>query len=427
MPLPGADPHKPDVYLHYDYFYTSDHSHNPPPEAIQWMVDAFAAHGVNLHVDPQHNAIDESAAKVVTLLASGPDFVPDPACAGSSAASMHQLRQQYFTSPNNLAYHYVVFSHWSSCDSVADCLRCAPDPECGGGQPPQFGALGSAEIGGDDAIISLGAVVDAGVPIPPSAVSGVTMHEFGHNFGLFHGGPVCDNYKPNYLSVMNYAFNTTGIPVGTTPGDSTPKSCASDADCTAPAHCSGPDGFVPNTCFRIDYSGVKLADLNELSQHPGVGGLDETKGLSGTPTSTDISYFSLDGFTPIYVPTNGTPIDWNQDGIIETHVTQDINGDGSTTLLIGSNDWATNNGLFTNLNFNYQCTSNFTNDSSNATNSPRFEQMLQRYWLAAARAQPAAPWASNTIVQIEGANGQRPARSKTAVDWFNERVLRLDP
>src|SRR5713101_6535608 len=37
VPLPGADPHKPDVYLHYDYFYTSDH--DPPPEAIQWMVD----------------------------------------------------------------------------------------------------------------------------------------------------------------------------------------------------------------------------------------------------------------------------------------------------------------------------------------------------------------------------------------------------
>ena len=240
------------------------------------------------------------------------------------------------------------------------------------------------------------------------------MHELGHNFELLHGGSTCDNYKPNYLSVMNYNFYTTGIPVGAAPGDTVPKSCVTDADCTAPAHCSGPNSNLPGTCFRIDYSGVKLADLNECGTasgvvgcvaNPVIGGLDETKGLNVSPTSTDISTFTTDGITPIYVPTNGTPIDWNQDGTIEAHVTQDINGDGATTLLTGHNDWAA-------LNFNYQCNANFANDTPlQAANRLRFQQLLQDYWRMAARTQPTRSSPSSTAVQVVGASGRTPARS----------------
>jgi hypothetical protein len=41
--------------------------------------------------------------------------------------------------------------------------------------------------------------------------SGTFMHELGHSLGLGHGGGDEDNDKPNYLSVMNYAFQTVGI------------------------------------------------------------------------------------------------------------------------------------------------------------------------------------------------------------------------
>jgi len=34
------------------------------------------------------------------------------------------------------------------------------------------------------------------------------MHELGHNLGLRHGGFEDDNYKPNYLSIMNYRYDT---------------------------------------------------------------------------------------------------------------------------------------------------------------------------------------------------------------------------
>jgi len=267
---------------------------------------------------------------------------------------------------------------------------------------------GIGEINGDDAIVSFGTFVDAGVQIPANALSGVTMHELGHNFGLFHGGPASDNFKPNYLSVMNYNFYTTGIPVGAAPGDIVAKSCGTDADCTAPAHCSGPNGSTPNTCFRIDYSSAQLLDLNEAA-------LDETKGLNGPSTSTDISVFTIDGINPIYVPTNGTPIDWNQDQTVETNTVQDINGDGATTLLTGSNDWA-------HLNFDYQCSANFGNDGPKAANRAGFERLFQRYW-PAARTQLAWAGLSNTIVQVVGVSGQAPSRNKPAFDWLKERLL----
>ena len=36
------------------------------------------------------------------------------------------------------------------------------------------------------------------------------MHELGHNLGLHHGGDDGVNFKPNYLSIMNYSFEILG-------------------------------------------------------------------------------------------------------------------------------------------------------------------------------------------------------------------------
>ena len=42
--------------------------------------------------------------------------------------------------------------------------------------------------------------------------SGTFVHELGHNINLGHGGGDGVNFKPNYLSVMNYRYQVTGIP-----------------------------------------------------------------------------------------------------------------------------------------------------------------------------------------------------------------------
>ncbi|MCP3905783.1 MAG: hypothetical protein GY715_19320 [Planctomycetes bacterium] len=91
-----------------------------------------------------------------------------------------------------LAYRYVVFADKLGTTTVS----------------------GVSEMPGNDMIVALGSW-----GFPPNDLqwkqdvyAGVFMHEFGHNLGLGHGGPVTgpnaglNNFKPNYFSVMNYSW-----------------------------------------------------------------------------------------------------------------------------------------------------------------------------------------------------------------------------
>ncbi|MEK7424226.1 MAG: hypothetical protein AAB131_10340, partial [Actinomycetota bacterium] len=120
---------------------------------------------------------------------------------------------------------------------------------------------GNAELIGNDLIVTLSADcnpanADPAVLMPKQL--GSIMHETGHNLGLGHGGTILqpdgtfliDNtgYKPNHLSVMNYAFQFPGV--GTT------------VDATG--------RYVGGA---YDFCRAQLVDLNEN------GGLDEPTGI----------------------------------------------------------------------------------------------------------------------------------------------------
>ena len=147
------------------------------------------------------------------------------------------------------------------------------------------------------------------------------MHELGHNLSLNHGGDNPDNYKPNYLSVMNYLFQRTGIPYGDAPDDSEPEH------------------------YRLDYSDRVYPPLDEfhLDERVGIGGPDDSLDFTLHP----VSRAEPDGsFTFAYLPAlvHG-PVDWNFNGAIEPEVQFDANFsrtdfDFHYSVLTGFDDWA---------------------------------------------------------------------------------------
>lgn len=118
----------------------------------------------------------------------------------------------------------------------------------------------------------------------------VFVHELGHNLALSHGGWDEINYKPNYLSVMNYQYTLTGVPMA--------------------------DGSR-----YFGYSTAEYRMLNEAK-------LYEARGFGSRAA----------GFLYKDKPADG-PIDFNGNGKIDDEpVSVDLNGDGMISNLGAAND-----------------------------------------------------------------------------------------
>jgi hypothetical protein len=150
-------------------------------------------------------------------------------------------------------------------------------------------------IRGSDFIVSL-----AKIGIPPTVFqeAGTFMHELGHTLGLDHGGGDPVNNKPNYISVMNYLFQFSGLT----------------------------RGGVANI---FDYSNAALRILDETS-------LDEPFGVGAAASGVATAHWvSASGPNPagfISVADGSKPIDWDGDGLTTNRSAKfDVNGDSATT------------------------------------------------------------------------------------------------
>jgi Domain of unknown function DUF11/Cep192 domain 4/HYDIN/CFA65/VesB-like, Ig-like domain len=323
------------VYVHYDYmvlpdqgtactprnefpgdFFSSDcaqsqscidnvcrgHSHAPDKRAIDAIIEAFRLHGSELHIDPHHTAIPEQI---------------DP-------VNFYDLRDQYYQ-PSHKFEHYTIFGHFAQDTEEFVCSSFT-----GVAELPPFET-------GQNFVVALGSLTDltfvSDTVLPWQA--GTFMHELGHNLGLNHGGGLFDqgdftNYKPNFISVMNY-YDQPGILQADAVGSEQFKSCSRDKDCGPAGLCTGMDHKF---CTRYDYSDQLLPAGGPT---PGVldenGQLSEPAGLgSGRP---DLFFYSDANCLQRTGPSDG-PVDWDGDG--------DATGTGLTVDLLFL--WWSNGGFF---------------------------------------------------------------------------------
>jgi len=136
-------------------------------------------------------------------------------------------------------------------------------------------------------MVALGVTGNSNIPL-----AGTFMHEFGHTLGLTHGGPAkagstlaSEEYKPTYLSVMNYSYQFSGLIR------------------------DGRGGF-------LDFSRFDETEITELDE----GRLNESLGLNGQTTDArryGVTYFCPDRQKATIVQATA-PINWNcnsnQDG-----------------------------------------------------------------------------------------------------------------
>jgi hypothetical protein len=269
------------VYLHYDYMIASDHTDAPDPKQIQKVVDAYAKHGIDLVIDPEHTAIPEH--QVIAF------HTPTAqACTGvADAVDFFAIKKQYFTQTHPVE-HYAIFGWLSGTADATNDGACSSDNLS---SPPAFGQTGEAEIGGANFVISLGNARMEGLTGDKLHFDEATtfMHELGHNLGLRHGGDEDSTDKPNYLSVMNYLYQFSGI-----------------------LQADGIGSNVPDFArTRMDYSSQVLPVGGNT---PGALNSDDLNELAGLGSGTaDVFAFS-DGKCGFQLAPSNGPVDWDGDG-----------------------------------------------------------------------------------------------------------------
>jgi hypothetical protein len=218
-------------------------------------------------------------------------------CSGTAFqwTGVDAIKQDNFTPGRAAVFHYNPWVH----------SLCSANPGTSGiSRNPSGAAFGS---GASDFIVSLGAWT--GSTGSTNEQAGTFMHELGHNLGLRHGGEDHAQWKPNYLSIMNYAFQTRGL-------------------------------IIDNTEGHFDYSRHDLPDLNENS-------LNETVGINlpaGLAFTLGTRYFC--GLDDQRIVLNASTMDWNCDGDstdnpVSANINRGMSWNNNATLdtLTSQNDW----------------------------------------------------------------------------------------
>lgn len=264
----GARAGQRDLFIEVDYMRSQDPATTPREEALDKVVTAFKARDITVHFDAGNLYGDkynlgggnDVGWRQCTEMFAAPEQLEGGCQDIYAVKAAHQdpLRRNLF--------HYLLFANSRRADGKA-------------------GSSGVAEINGNDLIVALGGwgLNDQTLNRRNALVNyqaSTLMHELGHNLGLRHGGfedGPNGNFKPNYFSIMNYAYQLTGLPLDF----ASPEAAESWLYDTSKENreryglfnrCDIDNGPCSNT-FRMDYSDGTSHMLNEnaLDEHGGMG------------------------------------------------------------------------------------------------------------------------------------------------------------
>jgi len=304
LPAMGADPMRKDLFVEIDAMQSTSNpmvSFVPAPGALADVRAAFANVPAALVSNPDgsggitlHTIVDETNLPET-------NYPPVPA----DEAVFQALKDAHYGTPAERAD-----PKWE----LIERARLVSFRYCIWGGTRAFNQLGYAEIVGDDFMVTLGTPEILGGTRDEQA--GTFMHELGHTLGLRHGGGDDTNFKPNYVSVMNYPLSV-------------------------------PWRGYPTPLFEawaLDFSREVLPtiDENAVSEFDGFGSVaanltDRRIYVNNAPLGTTTA-----GNARI-VPVNATPIDLNNDGDFDDVLAFDLNRSPITPpkldVHVGFNDW----------------------------------------------------------------------------------------
>jgi uncharacterized repeat protein (TIGR01451 family) len=230
LPAMGADPLHKDAFVEIDWLQEPNHTHAPTAAALQAAVAAFAnstnenpdgSTGIQLHLD-----VGTLFGNIVIVVGNGLVHGSYGNLGGGNAIVAPQdevieafdkqntgkitfadVKTVNFDPLRETIFRYTIFGHQTN--ARADTRDCTSGQSAANGRDfmVTLGGVGSSGPcwGFDDNGFSVGTDVQQ---------AGTLLHELGHSLGLRHGGGDDVNAKPNYLSVMNYAFQMCTVPTG---------------------------------------------------------------------------------------------------------------------------------------------------------------------------------------------------------------------
>ncbi len=293
-----------DIFVEIDWFIVNGRNLRPRPGFVPLVQSIFASapvlnpdgvSGIRIHLE-----LSQGIRTNRTVLGFGnPDGT-------YNWGEFEAYKNVYFNPSKRATHHYCLF--------IADMGDENGQPSFISGRsrnspiPSQFGQ------GASDFIVALGGPAWYNDPTPgryKETQAGTFVHELGHNLGLKHGGTDHVTFKPNFLSLLNYSFQTEGIPYTRFDG----------------------------VRFRIyDYERFFLPPLNEnnLNEAFGLGPFaSDSAGVYGTTwwlTKDGVNFSEKKTYNAVSF------VDWNQDGRIG-FVRININQDSKLSTYRGTPQW----------------------------------------------------------------------------------------